>query len=133
MSEGEGMPYNDGLLRAACFRSSSSARLACFTCISSPPLPFSPFRTFPFRYVLLHRFVFLLFNPPLSLCTLQDTLEDIVGRMVASRIHRIFVVDDAGRPLRVVSLGDVFEQYVEEPEGYFGDFFVLGKPVGVGL
>ena len=53
--------------------------------------------------------------------------------MVASQIHRIFVVDQAGRPVRVVSLGDVFEQYVQEPEGYFRDFFVLGAPVGVGL
>ena len=53
--------------------------------------------------------------------------------MASAHIHRIFVVDERGRPLRVLSVGDVLAQYAVEPEGYFGDFFVLGAPVGVGL
>lgn len=51
------------------------------------------------------------------------TLGDVIQALVSSRIHRIFVVDNSGRPLRVVSLRDVIRKFVKEPEGFFGRFF----------
>ena len=54
----------------------------------------------------------------------SDTLATIIARMAASRIHRIFVVDDEGVPVAVVSLTDVLATLVTEPTpDYFHGFF----------
>lgn len=57
-------------------------------------------------------------------CSPDDTLEEIIRRMVASRIHRIYVVDEKNRPIRVISLRNVLRKFVKEPNGYFGHFFL---------
>ncbi|EGD80962.1 hsp16-like protein, variant [Salpingoeca rosetta] len=56
-------------------------------------------------------------------CKSTDKLETVISQLVRSRIHRIYVVDDDGRPLRVVSLRNVLTKFVKEPEGYFGHYF----------
>ncbi len=50
-------------------------------------------------------------------------LEEVVRKLVASHVHRAFVVDAQQRPIGVVSLCDIIAAVVSEPPGYFGDFF----------
>lgn len=56
-------------------------------------------------------------------CNASDTLEDVIKRMVRSRIHRVYVVDSSQRVVRVVSLRNVLRKFVREPANYFGHFF----------
>eukprot|EP00048_Salpingoeca_helianthica_P023394 m.24082 g.24082 ORF g.24082 m.24082 type:complete len:463 (+) comp8614_c0_seq1:138-1526(+) len=56
-------------------------------------------------------------------CKGTDTMEEVIKRMVRSRIHRIYVVDEKDRVIRVVSLRNVLRKFVKEPSGYFGHFF----------
>jgi CBS domain-containing protein len=44
----------------------------------------------------------------------EDTLEIVISKCLQERVHRVYVVDEAQKPLRVVSLTDVIE--------YFKDF-----------
>jgi hypothetical protein len=60
---------------------------------------------------------------------MQDTLETVVTRMVSSRVHRIFVVDDHGHPQRVVSITDVLGQYISVPAGYVEQLRVNGLEI----
>ncbi len=53
----------------------------------------------------------------------QDTLQEVLARIAAAHVHRAFVVDAEGHPLRVISLGDIIGVLVSEPPGYFGNFF----------
>lgn len=62
-----------------------------------------------------------------------ETLEAVISRLMTVRIHRVFLCDDRGRPIRVISLTDVLGQYVKEPKDYFGNYFVHGLPVGPGI
>jgi CBS domain-containing protein len=50
-------------------------------------------------------------------------MADVISTMVDARIHRVYVVDAAQRPLRVISLRNVLRKFVKEPEGYFGHYF----------
>jgi len=52
-----------------------------------------------------------------------DTLEHVIGRLVATHIHRVFVVNAARQPVAVVSLRDIISVFVKEPKDYFGKFF----------
>ena len=53
-----------------------------------------------------------------------DSLSTVIARMATSRIHRIFVVDDGGKPVGVVSLTDVLSVLVKEPRpDYFKGYF----------
>lgn len=56
-------------------------------------------------------------------CKGTDTMEEVIKRMVRSRIHRIYIVDDKDRVIRVVSLRNILRKFVKEPSGYFGHFF----------
>eukprot|EP00055_Hartaetosiga_balthica_P005373 m.15649 g.15649 ORF g.15649 m.15649 type:complete len:462 (+) comp4506_c0_seq1:36-1421(+) len=56
-------------------------------------------------------------------CKPSDKLQTIISQLVRSRIHRIYVIDEKGCPLRVVSLRNVLKKFVQEPEGYFGHYF----------
>ena len=44
---------------------------------------------------------------PIVACNDHENFSHIIGRLAASRIHRIFVVDKDNRPVRVIALGDV--------------------------
>ena len=56
-------------------------------------------------------------------CSPDDTLEEVITRMVRSRIHRIYVVDSQQHVIRVVSLRNILRKFVKEPAKYFGHFF----------
>ena len=49
-----------------------------------------------------------------------DTLEQVVRKFQAGRVHRLFVVDGSGKVTSVVSLRDVIAQFVREPESEDG-------------
>jgi len=90
------------------------------------------------RLVALAKEVYRLLNMPISVyldvvnngavnsaitCTPDDTIEEVIKRLVRSRIHRIYVVDSTMHVIRVISLRDVIRKFVKEPPGYFGHFF----------
>jgi len=40
-----------------------------------------------------------------------DTLQEVMEKCATNKIHRVYVVDNSGRPLYVVSLGDIIAQF----------------------
>eukprot|EP00051_Salpingoeca_urceolata_P026089 m.476029 g.476029 ORF g.476029 m.476029 type:complete len:392 (-) comp20409_c0_seq1:653-1828(-) len=56
-------------------------------------------------------------------CTPDNTLGEVILKMVVSRIHRVYVVDEDQKPIRVLSMSNVLARFVKEPEGYFHDYF----------
>lgn len=46
----------------------------------------------------------------------KDTLQDVMVRMSAAEVHRIFLCDRAGKLQRVVSLGDILATFKEAVE-----------------
>jgi len=50
---------------------------------------------------------------PYISCTQASTLQDIITRLAALRIHRIFVVDDGKVPVGVISLSDVLKMIIQ--------------------
>lgn len=49
------------------------------------------------------------FNPkkPILSCTKKSTLGEVVSTLASFRRHRLFIVDEEGKPIGVISLGDV--------------------------
>jgi len=45
-------------------------------------------------------------------CTLEDTLEHVIMKVVATKVHRIWVVDKAMRPLGVVTIPNLLRQFL---------------------
>ena len=45
--------------------------------------------------------------PPLAVCRPDSTLGELLGLLAGRHLHRLFVVDDEGRPVGVVSLTDI--------------------------
>ncbi|KAF2311498.1 hypothetical protein GH714_024384 [Hevea brasiliensis] len=56
-------------------------------------------------------------------CTKDHTIKELILKLDSEKIHRIYVVDDAGNLEGVITLRDVISRLVHEPPGYFGDFF----------
>jgi len=56
-----------------------------------------------------------IMNPAIS-CSANDTLDKVIGKLCTSRIHRVYLVDDKGQLVSVVSLSDVIGVFVSEPE-----------------
>jgi len=56
-------------------------------------------------------------------CSVSDTMEEVIKRLVRSRIHRIYVVDSQEHVIRVLSLRNILRKFVKEPAGYFGHYF----------
>ena len=53
-----------------------------------------------------------------------DALGLVIRRMATSRIHRIFIVDAAHKPVGVVTLTDILSKMALEPrKDYFSGFF----------
>lgn len=42
----------------------------------------------------------------------QTTLGEVLGRVAAQHLHRLFVVDESGRPLTVLTLTDLLQLMV---------------------
>jgi predicted transcriptional regulator len=45
---------------------------------------------------------------------LQSTLGEVVERVVQGHLHRLYVVDEAGRPLNILTLTDILALLVGE-------------------
>ncbi|XP_024532234.1 SNF1-related protein kinase regulatory subunit gamma-1 [Selaginella moellendorffii] len=60
---------------------------------------------------------------PVIVCTSSERLQDVISKLDRARIHRIYVVDKHGHLEGVVTLRDIISKFVDEPPGYFGDFF----------
>lgn len=56
-------------------------------------------------------------------CKATETMAGVVKLLTTNRIHRVYVVDDDRKPLRVISLRNVLMKFTKEPPGYFGHFF----------
>jgi len=41
-------------------------------------------------------------------CTPRATLGEVMDIAVSAKVHRVWVVDSAGRPLRAITLNDLF-------------------------
>lgn len=56
-------------------------------------------------------------------CTKDHTIKELILKLDSQKIHRAYVVDDAGNLEGVITLRDIISRLVHEPRGYFGDFF----------
>jgi len=50
-------------------------------------------------------------------CTFDDSFQKVVLKLAATRIHRIYVIDEHRFPVGVVSLHDVLLKILESDEG----------------
>lgn len=48
-------------------------------------------------------------------CTLDETLETVMERIVRAEVHRLVVVDEEGRVVGVISLSDILKELVLKP------------------
>jgi len=46
-------------------------------------------------------------------CNVNDTIEKVLLRLAATRIHRLYIVDEAKHPVSVVSLRDLLQLFVQ--------------------
>jgi len=46
---------------------------------------------------------------PAFACHMHSSLDDVVGRLTILRVHRLYITDEAGKPIGVLSLGDLFK------------------------
>jgi len=44
---------------------------------------------------------------PMIFCKNESTIEEVIDRLAFMRIHRIYVVDEKGKPINVITLGDI--------------------------
>ena len=44
---------------------------------------------------------------PVCTCTPEDSVFNTIGKLSATKAHRVFIVDELFRPVRVVSLTDI--------------------------
>jgi CBS domain-containing protein len=58
--------------------------------------------------------------------TPSTSLAQVIDTMMTNKIHRVYVVDQHGKPQGVVSLGDVLRSLVTLPHGFY-EKFVLDK------
>nr|GMD35301.1 SNF1-related protein kinase regulatory subunit gamma-1 [Ipomoea batatas] len=56
-------------------------------------------------------------------CRRDDNLKSVITKLDSLKIHRIYVVDNAGNLEGIITLRDIISKLVHEPRGYFGDFF----------
>ncbi|GFP90038.1 snf1-related protein kinase regulatory subunit gamma-1 [Phtheirospermum japonicum] len=56
-------------------------------------------------------------------CRKDDTLKQVILKLDSMKIHHIYVVDETGNLEGVLTLRDIISKLVQEPRGYFGDFF----------
>jgi len=54
-----------------------------------------------------------IMNPAIC-CTVKDTLSVAINKLAATRVHRIFVVNDSKKPVAVVSLSDILGVFIPQ-------------------
>jgi CBS-domain-containing membrane protein len=64
-------------------------------------------------------------NPAIT-CRPEDTFGHVIKQLAATRIHRIYVCDKQIHLIRVLSLSDIFNVFVQEPSSdYFGKYDLM--------
>lgn len=48
----------------------------------------------------------------LFVCKNGDSLESIIDTVITNHIHRVFMVDEAGKPTNVLSLSDIIREII---------------------
>ncbi|KAI4336312.1 hypothetical protein L6164_014851 [Bauhinia variegata] len=56
-------------------------------------------------------------------CKKNCTVKELIQLLDHEKINRVYVVDDDGNLEGVITLRDIISRLVDEPRGYFGDFF----------
>ncbi|XP_020587021.1 SNF1-related protein kinase regulatory subunit gamma-1-like isoform X2 [Phalaenopsis equestris] len=56
-------------------------------------------------------------------CSSENTIKEIILKLDAKKVQRIYVVDEEENLEGVITLRDIISKLVHEPNGYFGDFF----------
>lgn len=56
-------------------------------------------------------------------CTKDHSIKELIQLLDSKKIHRIYVEDGKGNLEGVITLRDIISRLVDEPRGYFGDFF----------
>ena len=70
---------------------------------------------------------FQLHPPGAITCKSSDTLEDVMRKLNANYVHRVYVVDEENHPVGVVSLRDIIAAFVQEPkDSELWKFFATG-------
>eukprot|EP00730_Choanoeca_flexa_P007932 TRINITY_DN12415_c4_g2_i17.p1 TRINITY_DN12415_c4_g2~~TRINITY_DN12415_c4_g2_i17.p1 ORF type:complete len:343 (+),score=99.98 TRINITY_DN12415_c4_g2_i17:363-1391(+) len=65
-------------------------------------------------------------------CKLNDTLRDVIDRLLANSIHRLFMIDDDDHVIGVVALRDVIALFVKEPaDSSLSDYFAEQGPASL--
>lgn len=55
---------------------------------------------------------------PVATCTMKSSLNMILVNIVSSRVHRLWIVDEVGKPIGIVSLTDIMKSLIDlkQPE-----------------
>jgi len=62
---------------------------------------------------------------PAITCRPRDTLAHIIEQLAASKIHRTYVCDSHGQLIRVISLTDIIDTFVQPPTDEYFDRFAI--------
>ncbi|XP_054805884.1 SNF1-related protein kinase regulatory subunit gamma-1 [Prosopis cineraria] len=73
-------------------------------------------------YLEKHKEAFPMLSA-LVTCQKDCTVKELIQLLDHEKIHRIYVVSDDGDLEGVITLRDIISRLVDEPKGYFGDFF----------
>jgi len=52
-------------------------------------------------------------RPPVT-CTVGDTLQSVVMKLITQKIHRVWVVNDANKPIGTVSMTDILREFYRD-------------------
>jgi CBS domain-containing protein len=61
--------------------------------------------------VPIHQFVSMKAKKELVTCRPKDTVETVMEKMVTNRVHRVYVVDDQGRPSNVITMTTIMRVF----------------------
>lgn len=60
-------------------------------------------------------------------CNLQSTLGDVIESLASKSVHRVYVVDDEGEVVGVITLRDVISCFIFEPPNHFDVYLGFAK------
>jgi len=74
-------------------------------------------RSYQFKSILLPAIEFLLIKKGLSArrcitCTENNTLSDVITKLVINKVHRVWIVNEMFHPIGVISLSDIIAKFV---------------------
>ncbi|KAH7299057.1 hypothetical protein KP509_25G070800 [Ceratopteris richardii] len=61
-------------------------------------------------------------------CTEQEATRDVILKLNKYHIHRVYVANEEGNAVGVVTMRELISKFVKEPVDYFGEFFLGWAP-----